>query len=91
MACFADINVSQVRVATYARCGEIFTIHLTANLLGNLPAKKLNRLRIDRIMVMSLCPRFFGPPRPCRLLRAYNKCFTYKNSVHSENSGFLMS
>jgi len=37
MACFADINVSQGSVATYARCGGIFTIHLTANLLRNLP------------------------------------------------------
>ena len=32
MACFADINVSQSRVATYARCGEIFIVLLTANL-----------------------------------------------------------
>jgi len=27
MACFADINVSQGSVATYARCGGIFDIH----------------------------------------------------------------
>ena len=27
MACFANINVSQSSVATYARCGEMFTIH----------------------------------------------------------------
>jgi len=32
-ACFADINVSQGSVATYARCGGMFNIHLTANLL----------------------------------------------------------
>jgi len=31
IACFADINVSQGNVATYARCGGMFTIHLTAN------------------------------------------------------------
>ena len=37
-ACFADI-VSQGSVATYARCGEIFNIHLTANLLKNFPIK----------------------------------------------------
>jgi len=30
-ASFADINVSQGSVATYARCGGIFNIHLTAN------------------------------------------------------------
>jgi len=41
MACFADINVSQGSVAAYARCGGIFNIHLTANLLRNLPVKKI--------------------------------------------------
>ena len=39
MACFADINVSQGSAATYARCGWIFDIHLTANLPRNLPVK----------------------------------------------------
>jgi len=63
MACFADNNVSQGIVATYARYGGIFNIHLTANLLRNLLLKFfLSRLRFDRIMVMSLWPRFFGPP-----------------------------
>jgi len=57
MACFADINVSQGSVATYARCGGIFDIHLTAN----LPVQKfVNRLRVDRIMVMSLWSRFLA-------------------------------
>ena len=37
MACFADTNVSQGSVATRARCGGIFNIHLTANLSRNLP------------------------------------------------------
>jgi len=63
MACFADINVSQGSVATYARCGGIFDIHLTANLRRDLPVKKfLNRLRIDRIMVICLWPRFLAHP-----------------------------
>ena len=63
MACFADINVSQDSVATYARCGGIFDIHLTANLPRNLPLKIfLNRLRIDRIMVMSPWLRFLAHP-----------------------------
>jgi len=31
MACFADINVSQGSVATYARCDGSFNIHLTTN------------------------------------------------------------
>jgi len=56
MACFADINVSQGSVATYARCDGMFTTHLNANLLRNLAVK-----RFDRIMVMSLWPPVFGP------------------------------
>jgi len=40
MACFADINVSQGSVATYARCGGIFNIFLAANLPRNLQVKK---------------------------------------------------
>jgi len=48
----------------HAKCGGIFNIHLTANLPRNLPVIFLNRLRFDRIMVMSLWPRFFRPP--CR-------------------------
>jgi len=41
MACFADINVSQSgNVATYARCGGIFNIHLSTNLPRILPVKK---------------------------------------------------
>ena len=63
LACFADINVSQGSVATYAMCGRIFSMHLIANLPGNLTVKKIvNRLRFDRIMVMSLWPRFFAHP-----------------------------
>jgi len=58
LACFGDINVSQGSVATYARCGGAFNIHLTAYqpvlLPGNLPVKFFNQLRFDRIMVMSL-------------------------------------
>jgi len=40
MARFADSNVSRGSVATYARCGGIFNVHLTANLPRNLPVKK---------------------------------------------------
>ena len=39
MAGFAGIDVSQGSVATCARCGGIFTIHLTTNSPRNLPAK----------------------------------------------------
>ena len=41
MACFAVINVSQGSVATFARCGGMFNVHLTANFLTNLLVKKL--------------------------------------------------
>jgi len=41
MACFADINVSQGSVATYARCGGIVNVHLTASLPRNLPVKTI--------------------------------------------------
>ena len=71
MACFADINVSQGSVATYARCGGIFNIRLTANLRRNLQVKNfVNRLRFDRIIVMSLWLRFW--PTLCMLL--YDAC-----------------
>jgi len=63
MACLADINVSRGSVATYARCGEIFNMHLTANLRRNLPVKNfVNRSRFDRIMVTSLWPSFSAHP-----------------------------
>ena len=41
MACFADIDVSQGSVATYARRGGIFNICLTTNLPRNLPVKNI--------------------------------------------------
>ena len=40
MACFADVNVSQGIVATHARCGGTFNIHLIADLPRNLQVKK---------------------------------------------------
>jgi len=72
MACFADIHVSHGSVATHARCGGIFNIHLIVDLLGNLPVRIffLNRLRFDRIMVMSLWPRFLAHPVYVLLLSA---------------------
>jgi len=46
--CFADINVSQGSVATYARtyarCDGIFSIHLTANVPRYLPVKFLKKI-----------------------------------------------
>ena len=55
MACFANINVSQGS----ARCGGTFNMHLTANLQRNLRVKNVNRLKYDRVVVMSLWPRFW--------------------------------
>ena len=43
MAHFADINISQGSVATYARCSGIFNMHLTADLPRNLPVKKFSK------------------------------------------------
>ena len=58
----SDISVSEGSVATYARCGGIFNIRLTANLLWKLPVKNFpNRLRFDGIAVVSLLSRFYGP------------------------------
>jgi len=63
MACFADINVSQGGVATYAMCGGIFNIHLPANLLRNLPVKKNCKLvKISQNYCHKSVARFFGPP-----------------------------
>ena len=59
-ACFADINISQGSVATYARCGGIFNIHLNANLLGNLSVKKFLK-SIKNCGHESVAP-LFGPP-----------------------------
>ena len=74
MACFADINVSQGSVATYARCSGSFNIRLTTNSPRNFPVKTfLNRFRLDRIMVISLWPHFFGPP--CRAFQFGQKSF----------------
>jgi len=46
MACFADLNVSQGSVATTARCGGMFNMHLTVNLHWNLPVKKYKSVKI---------------------------------------------
>jgi len=43
MACFADNNVSQGSVATNARCGGIFSMHLSENLPRNLPVNKISK------------------------------------------------
>ena len=73
-AAFADINVAQSSVATYARCGGIFNVHLTTNLPRNLPVFFINQLRFDRIMVMTVAPHFWPS-----LYVVYNKRICWKN------------
>ena len=46
MACFADINVSQGSVATYARFDGSFNTHLTTNLPGNLSVNFFKSVKI---------------------------------------------
>ena len=63
-ACFADINVSQNSVATYARCGGIFNklIHLTANLHRNLPVNNFFKsVNIWQNYGHESVAPFFGP------------------------------
>ena len=62
MACFAENNVSQGSVAAYARSGGIVNTNFATNLPRNLPEIFLNRLRFDRIMVVSLWPHFLAQP-----------------------------
>ena len=56
-------NVSQGSVETYARSGGVFNKYSTTNLPRNLAVTKIeNRLRFDRVMVMSLWPYFLAHP-----------------------------
>jgi len=72
MACFADINVSQDSVATYARRSGIISSHLIANVPRNLPVKKIlksvkNRQNYGHESVAPLFPVHpvcCGPRRP---------------------------
>jgi len=61
-ACFAYIKVSQGSVATCARCGGIFKIHLTANLPRNLPVNFFKSVTIWQNYGHESASRFFGPP-----------------------------
>jgi len=63
MACFTHINVSQGSVATYAKCGGIFDIRLTANLPRNLPVNKfLKSAKNWQNYGHESVSSFFGPP-----------------------------
>jgi len=61
MACFADTNVSQRSVATYAKSGGILNVHLTANLQGNHPVETIFKSVMiwQNIVVMSLSLLFW--------------------------------
>jgi len=63
MAYFADINVLQVSVATYARRGGIFNMNLIENLPINPPVKNICELvKIWQNYVHESVAPFFGPP-----------------------------
>jgi len=61
MTCFADIIVSQGSVATHARCGGIFNIHLTTNLPRNLSVNFLNSVKIWQSYGYESVAYFFWP------------------------------
>jgi len=63
MACFADINVSQSSVATYARCVGTFNVRLIANLPRNLLMNKFSKsVKICQNMIMGLWPALLAHP-----------------------------
>jgi len=62
MANFADINVAQGSVATYATCGGILIIHLTTNLARNLPVKKIKLVKISQNCGHEAVPTFLAHP-----------------------------
>ena len=62
MAFFADINISQGSVATYARCGGILNSHLTANLLINLQWNFFKSVKIWQNYGHESVAPLFGPP-----------------------------
>ena len=66
MACFADIHVSHGSVATHARCGGIFNIHLIVDLLGNLPVRIFFKsVKIWQNYGHESVAALFGPPCIC--------------------------
>ena len=59
IACFADINVYKV---VWQHMQGVVGL-LVTSLLQILPVKKIvNRLRFDKIMVISVCPHFLRHP-----------------------------
>jgi len=74
MACFADVNVSQGSVATYARCGGIFNIHLTANLEGIFQWKNfLKTVKIWQNYGHGSVAPFLAHPVQCTVLKYKNQ------------------
>ena len=80
MPCFADINVSQGSVATYARCGGIFEIYLTANFLWKYFLKRVkNWQNYGR---ESAAP-FFGPS--CTSIQLRRACRTARSDKNTNS------
>ena len=67
MACFADINVSQGSVATYARCGGSFNIYLTTHLPRSFALIFFKSVKIWQNYGHGSVAHFFG--QPCILNR----------------------
>jgi len=86
---FSDVNVSQGSVATYTGSGGIACNQFTANLLGNLPVKKIvNRLKFDRIMAMRLWPHILAHPVDS-LRGKWKKCKTGQRIIGNAEIGGL--
>ena len=62
MARFADIRVSQGSVATYARCGGSFNIHLTTNLPRKFPLNFLIGSDLTELWSCVCGPPFLARP-----------------------------
>ena len=79
MACFADINVSEGSVATYARCRGSFNIPLTTDLPRNLPVKKIKLVNIWQNYCHESVAHFFDPPCICQVPSLYSHCWNCQN------------
>ena len=84
MARFADINVSQATVATYARCDGIFEMYLTANLPRNLPVKIfLKSVKNWQNYGHESAAPFFGPT--CTSLQLKRACRTARSDKNTNS------
>jgi len=82
-------------VARNDKCDVIFNNHFTANLLQNVPVKKIeNQLRFDKIVAMNLwphfCPAYKFARRCCGFTAersAGRRCLSIAARRSAENAG----